>query len=160
MIILGIDPGTATTGYGLIEADRQHCKLLVYGTVRTTPDRSRAERLRLIHGELDQLLAQHQPHAVAVEQLFFTRNVSTAMAVGEARGIALLVAAQHDRPVFEYTPTAVKNALSGFGKAGKNDIKQMVTWALDLDKPPRPDDAADALAIALCHLYSMRLDAA
>src|SRR5581483_9486386 len=114
------------------------------------------ERLRAIHDQLDELLTLHQPHVVAVEQLFFTRNVSTAMAVGEARGIALLVAARHHRPVFEYTPTAVKNSLSGFGKADKNDIKLMVTWALDLDKPPRPDDAADALAIALCHLYALR----
>lgn len=158
IIIMGIDPGTATTGYGVIEADKQDCRLVTFGTVRTTQSNTRAERLRIIHDRLTELIGLHSPHAVVVEQLFFSRNVSTAMAVGEARGIVLLAAAQRGLPVHEYTPSAVKQSLSGSGRADKNEMKQMVAMALDMPKPPTPDDAADALAIALCHLYQARLD--
>jgi len=158
IVIMGIDPGTATTGYGVIEADSQDCRLITFGTVRTTPSHTRAERLRIIHEQLSGLIQTHGPHAVVVEQLFFSRNVSTAMAVGEARGIVLLAAAQRGLPVHEYTPSAVKQSLSGWGRADKNEMKQMVAMALDLPKPPSPDDAADALAIALCHLYQARID--
>jgi crossover junction endodeoxyribonuclease RuvC len=155
---MGIDPGTATTGYGVITADQQSCRLVAYGTVKTTQSNTRAERLRIIHGRLGELLSEHSPDMVVVEQLFFSRNVQTAMAVGEARGIVLLAAALKDLPVHEYTPSAVKQSLSGSGRADKNEIKQMVAWALALPKPPSPDDAADALAIALCHLYQVRLE--
>lgn len=156
--IMGIDPGTATTGYGVIEADQHSSRMVAFGTIRTTQDHSRAQRLRLIHERLSGLIGEHEPDMLVVEQLFFSRNVITAMAVGEARGIVLLAAAQRDLPVHEYTPSAVKQSLSGSGRADKNEIKQMVALALDLPKPPTPDDAADALAIALCHLYQLRLE--
>jgi crossover junction endodeoxyribonuclease RuvC len=156
--IMGIDPGTATTGFGVIRADRESCRLVAYGTIRTTQADTRADRLRIIHEKMSGLLLDHVPDMVVVEQLFFSRNVTTAMAVGEARGIVLLAAAQRGLPVHEYTPSAVKQSLSGWGRADKNEIKQMVAWALDLEKPPSPDDAADALAIALCHLYQVRLE--
>lgn len=158
IVIMGIDPGTATTGYGVIQADQLSCRLLAFGTIRTRSDESRAERLRIIHAGMGRLLDEHAPHVVVVEQLFFSRNVMTAMAVGEARGIVLLAAAQCKLPVHEYTPSAVKQSLSGWGRADKREIKQMVAWALDMAKPPTPDDAADALAIALCHLYQMRME--
>ena len=156
--IIGIDPGTATTGYGIVRAEGSHCAVVTYGTIRTPSDRSRAERLRMIHDALDRLILDHSPDIMAVEQLFFSRNVKTAMAVGEARGVVLLTAACRSVPVFEYTPTAVKQSLSGYGRAGKHDIQQMVAWALDLAELPRPDDAADALAVALCHLFQTRLE--
>lgn len=155
--IMGIDPGTATTGYGAIRADQQSCHLVTYGTIRTTQTHTRAERLRLIHERLEGLLIEHSPDVVAVEQLFFSRNVMTAMAVGEARGVALLAAAQRGLTVAEYTPSAVKQSLAGWGRADKREIKLMVAWTLDMARPPTPDDAADALAIALCHLYQVRL---
>ena len=157
-IILGIDPGTATTGYGVIRAGAVSCELVGYGTVRTPSDRSRAERLCMIHQGLEQVIQRYTPDVMAVEQVFFSRNVKTAMAVGEARGIVLLAAAQKSVPVYEYTPTAVKQSLSGSGRADKHDIQQMVAWALDMKELPRPDDAADALALALCHLFRIRLD--
>ena len=156
--IMGVDPGTATTGYGVIEADHQYCRLVTYGTIRTTPEQTRAERLRRIHSQLEQLIAKYSPQAVVVEQLFFSRNVSTAMAVGEARGVVLLAIAQASLPLHEYTPSAVKQSLSGSGRANKSEIKHAVAWELDLPSPPTPDDAADALAIALCHLYNARLE--
>lgn len=156
--IIGIDPGTATTGYGIVRANHSSCELVAYGTIRTQAGGARAERLRMIHEGLVGLLDQHTPHLMAVEQLFFSRNVSTAMAVGEARGVVLLSAAQKGIPVYEYTPTAVKQSLSGTGRAVKGEIQQMVAWALDMKEIPRPDDAADALAVALCHLFQARLE--
>lgn len=157
--ILGIDPGTATTGWGVIRADGQTCSALAYGAILTPKEHARGERLRAIHDQVGALLREHAPDALACERLFFTKNVATAMAVGEARGIILLAAAQHNVPFHDYTPTDVKQSLSGSGRADKKEMQQMVAWTLDLPKPPRPDDVADALAIALCHLFHVRLSA-
>jgi len=156
--IIGIDPGTAITGYGVIRADEHNCKAVAFGAIKTSKDLSRGQRLHAIHQQLAGLLDEHQPDMLAVEQLFFTKNVQSAMAVGEARGVVLLAAAQKGIPYHEYTPTAVKQSLSGSGRADKAEVGQMVAWALDMEQAPRPDDVADALAIALCHLYHRRLD--
>ncbi|MBM3463811.1 MAG: crossover junction endodeoxyribonuclease RuvC [Armatimonadetes bacterium] len=155
--IIGIDPGTAILGYGIIRADASRCVPVAFGAIRTTPSMSKGERLCAIHEGLSRVLAEHAPDVMAVERLFFQKNVRTAMAVGEARGVVLLAAAQHGVGFYEYTPTDVKMSLSGSGRADKHEVGQMVAWALDLAEIPRPDDVADALGIALCHLYRARL---
>ena len=155
--MLGIDPGTAIMGYGVVRVEGRRCTALDFGAIRTAKDRTRGERLRLIYDQLQALLARHQPDELACEQLFFSRNVSTAMAVGEARGVVLLCAAQQGVPFFEYTPTDVKQSLCGSGRGAKSEVGQMVAWNLELAEVPRPDDVADALAIALCHIYHGRL---
>ncbi|HEY4000009.1 MAG TPA: crossover junction endodeoxyribonuclease RuvC [Candidatus Xenobia bacterium] len=153
MIILGIDPGTATTGYGVIEMDGDSCKTLDYGCIRTTPDRSRQDRLKIIHGQMLAILDRWQPDVMAIEQLFFNRNTSTAMVVGEARGVMLLAASMREVSVAEYTPMVVKQALVGYGRASKSQVEDMVQLELGLKKAPKPDDVSDALAIALTHCF-------
>jgi crossover junction endodeoxyribonuclease RuvC len=160
MLTLGIDPGTATTGYGLV---RQHADKLVHvhcGVITTTPKDSSQDRLRKIHTELKQLISEHKPTHMAVERLFFGVNTKTAMAVGQARGIVLLTAAEHGLPVIEYTPLEVKVAVTGYGKAEKKQIQQMVKFLLKMADIPKPDDAADALAVAICHLHSHKMSKA
>lgn len=160
MRVLGIDPGTATTGYGLVSRDdRDEISLVSYGVLRTAPPAGMATRLAHLHRQLEALLLELQPDAVAVEELFFSRNVSTAMAVGQARGVVLLAAAQAGRPVFEYKPNEVKLALTGYGRADKRQVQDMLRIVLALPAPPRPDDAADAVAVAVCHLRVARLRA-
>jgi crossover junction endodeoxyribonuclease RuvC len=159
-LVLGIDPGTAIMGYGLIAVTGGRCAPVAYGAIRTPKDMGRGDRLLRIYEGLTQLLDRYHPHEVACEQLFFSRNVTTAMAVGEARGIVLMAAAQRGLASFEYTPTAVKQALSGSGRADKAEVGQTVAWSLELDEIPRPDDVADALAIALCHVFHGRLGGA
>lgn len=149
-VTLGIDPGTAILGYGVIQGERDPV-LLDYGVVETGPDLPMPERLSLLFDQMTELLARHSPDAVAVEQLFFARNVTTAIAVGQARGVVLLAAARGGVAVAEYSPSEVKHAIVGYGKADKNQMQEMVRLILNLDAPPHPDDAADALAIALCH---------
>jgi crossover junction endodeoxyribonuclease RuvC len=128
-----------------------------YGVLTTTNAEAPAQRLRTLHQGLTELVAMYRPGAVAVEELFFNRNVRTALVVGQARGIALLAAAQAEVPVFEYTPLQVKDAVVGYGRAAKEQVQLMVRTLLGLSDIPRPDDAADALAVAICHLHSARL---
>ncbi|MDY7041524.1 MAG: crossover junction endodeoxyribonuclease RuvC [Chloroflexota bacterium] len=157
MPILGVDPGTAITGYGLVHEGQGKLTVVEYGVVTTSSQLTLAERLLKIHQELSELVSRHAPSAVAVEKLFFSRNVRTAMAVGQARGVALLAAAQAGLPVYEYTPLEVKLAIAGYGGASKEQVQQMVQLLLGLEEVPRPDDAADAIAVAVCHLHSSRL---
>ena len=151
MIILGIDPGTAITGYGLIEAVGNHCRLLDYGCMRTSSGLPAPQRLEKLHRAMRQLLEEGQPEQVALEKLFFNRNATTAIPVGQARGVLLLACAQCGLPVAEYTPLQVKQTVVGYGRAEKQQIQFMVARLLRMKAPPKSDDAADALAIALTH---------
>jgi crossover junction endodeoxyribonuclease RuvC len=151
--ILGIDPGTARLGYAIVEANGNPIAL-DYGIVETSSAADMAHRLLDVHESLRQLIAGFRPQVMAVEQLFFARNVTTALTVGQARGVAMLAAAQAGVQVVEYTPAEIKQAVAGYGKADKHQIQQMVQILLGLEHPPSPDDAADALAIALCHAQS------
>lgn len=157
MLTLGIDPGTATTGYGLIAEKGDKLVFVRHGVVKTSSTESSQIRLRKIYTELKQLFLQHQPTHLAIEKIFFGSNAKTVIAVSQARGIALLVAAELKVPVAEYTPLEVKMALTGYGRADKKQIQQMVKSLLGLSDIPRPDDAADALAIAITHLHSYKL---
>ena len=150
MIILGIDPGTAALGYGIVERTGGRLRAIDHGCLVTSPDLPMPERLLAIHGLLDDLLSLHEPAIVAVERLFFSRNAQTAIAVGQARGVVLLAAAQHGKPVREATPNEVKSAIAGYGAADKEQVQRMVQLVLGMAELPRPDDAADALAIAVC----------
>ncbi len=149
MIVLGIDPGTAALGYGIIEATPGRLRAVDHGCVETSPDVALPDRLLAIHRAVDELIARHQPAVVAVERLFFSRNAQTAMGVGQARGVVLLAAAQHGVPVREATPNEVKSAIAGYGAADKGQVQRMVQVVLEMAEPPHPDDAADALAIAV-----------
>lgn len=150
MIILGIDPGTAALGYGIIERNGGRLRAIDYGCLETSPDLAMPDRLLAIHGLLNDLLSLHEPAVVGVERLFFSRNAQTAMAVGQARGVVLLACAQHGAPVREATPNEVKSAVAGYGAADKEQVQRMVQLVLGMSELPRPDDAADALAIAVC----------
>ena len=161
MLVVGIDPGTATTGYGFIhETPEGGLQAVDYGVIQTPTGLSPAERLALIYDKLNELLLLHHPVSGAVEKLFFQRNVTTAIAVGQARGVVLLALAQKKLPVAEYTPLEVKQAVAGYGGADKNQVQQMVKALLGLKEIPRPDDAADALAVAICHIHSYPLSTA
>ncbi|CVK19582.1 MULTISPECIES: crossover junction endodeoxyribonuclease RuvC [Sporomusa] len=150
MIVLGIDPGTAICGYGLVEAQGSRLKALTYGVIETTPDMEAAMRLKKIHQEIDFLIKQYKPAIMGVELLFMNKNVRTVMAVGQARGVVLLAAAQNDLKLAEFTPLQVKQAVTGYGKATKEQVIYMTQRLLNLPKKPHPDDAADALAVAVC----------
>ncbi len=159
MLVLGIDPGTATTGYGLVRDTDTGLVLVDYGTIQTPAGQPMPERLRTIYHELKRLLALHLPDSAAVEKLFFQKNVSTAMSVGQARGVAILALAEAGVSVGEYTPRDVKQAVAGYGGADKRQMQQMVRAILNLPDIPKPDDAADALAVAICHLHSAKMKA-
>ena len=148
MKVLGIDPGTAALGYGIVERSGGRLREVDHGVLRTSADLSMPERLLEIHSLVDDLLSLHQPDVMGVERLFFSRNVQTALAVGQARGVVLLAAAQHGTPVREATPNEVKSAIAGYGAADKEQVQRMVQLVLGMSELPRPDDAADALAIA------------
>jgi crossover junction endodeoxyribonuclease RuvC len=154
---LGIDPGTAIMGYGVVEQDGSDLRAIEYGVLVTSSAETLPKRLRTLHTGLQTIIAAHAPASVAVETLFFNRNVRTALAVGHARGIALLAAAEAELSVFEYSPQQVKDAVVGYGKASKEQVQLMIRTLLNLQSVPRPDDAADALAIAICHLHSARM---
>ncbi len=157
MQVIGIDPGIATTGYGLVqEAQDGSLRLVTYGVIETPSGTPLPERLLLLHSQLSEILLLHHPASGAVEKLFFQRNVRTAMTVGQARGVALLALAQAGLPAAEYTPLEVKQAVVGYGAADKNQVQQMVRALLGLAEIPKPDDAADALAVAICHAHSAR----
>lgn len=151
VITIGIDPGTALLGFGVIESNDQS-NLIDCGVVETASTSSMPDRLRFLYESVTELIQQHRPDVLAIEQLFFARNVTTAISVGQARGVVLLAAAQAAVTVVEYSPSEVKQAVVGYGKAEKSQMQEMVRIILNLDQPPQPDDAADALAIALCHI--------
>jgi crossover junction endodeoxyribonuclease RuvC len=158
MIVLGIDPGTAITGWGVVRMEADDRPTLVdYGTIQTKASTPLPQRLGRIFHKVTALLERHQPETVAVEEIFFSKNVRTAMSVGQARGVILLAAALAERPVHGYTPLQVKQAISGYGGADKAQVQQMTALLLGLDTVPSPDDAADAIAVAVCHLHSARL---
>ena len=154
MIVLGSDPGTARTGDGIVSRDGNAIRLLDFGCFETTNDRPLSDRLALIHAGISDLIETHVPEAVGVERLFFNKNVQTAFAVGQARGVILLAAAQHGLPVAEYGPHEVKMAVTGYGRAPKEQVQRMVQMLLGMEELPRPDDAADALAVAICLAHS------
>ncbi len=158
MLVLGVDPGLATTGYGLVRETESGLQVVAYGVVTTPAKHSLPERLQQLYRGLSSLIQQYRPDEGAVEELFFSRNVRTAMSVGHARGVALLAMADAGLPVSDYTPLTVKQAVSGFGGADKIQMQTTVKMLLQLDSLPRPDDAADALAVAICHLHSFRLN--
>lgn len=151
MFVLGIDPGLSATGYGLVEGSNPPRAVLA-GVIRTGAEVETTHRLRELYEGLTEIVTDTRPDVIALETIFTNRNLQTAISVGRASGVALLVAAQARLPVFEYVPTAVKSAVTGDGSANKGQVQEMVARLLKLTKPPRPADAADALAIALCHL--------
>ncbi len=154
MRILGIDPGSETTGYGLIESDGSRHASILFGAIRTSPKRTFHERLLQIYTQLMDILAHEEIHAVAIEGVFYAANVQSALKLGHARGVALLVAAQQGLPVFEYSPLEIKSAIVGYGRAEKSQVQLMVRHLLNLPEIPTPDDAADALAVAICHSHA------
>ncbi len=155
-VTLGIDPGTGTTGYGVVGLTHEgDFTLLACGVIRTPPHTAMHLRLQELFNDLRDLIDEFRPQAVAVEKLFFGRNVTTAITVGQARGIVLLTAALAQLEVAEYTPAEVKQAIAGYGNADKRQVQEMVQRILDLPEIPRPDDAADGVAIAVCHLQSL-----
>lgn len=156
MFIMGVDPGTAITGYGLIRYDGTRFSLVECGCIRTSPDLPMSERLQALYRDLTGIISRYSPEQFAVEELFFNKNARTALAVGHARGVAMLAASSSGMPVFEYTPLQVKQAVTGFGRAAKSQVQYMVKTILALPEAPTPDDVADALAVAICHgqLYS------
>lgn len=160
MKTLGIDPGTAIMGFGLVESSPRGLKAVEYGCLRTSKNLSPHERLLKLHSELEEIMNDLKPEHVAVEKLFFCSNSKTALSVGEARGIVLLSAAKARLTVSEYTPLQVKLAVTGYGKAEKKQVQQMVKVLLKLKEAPKPDDTADALAIAICHLNSYKMERA
>jgi crossover junction endodeoxyribonuclease RuvC len=158
MIILGIDPGTATTGYGIIKKEKSSSlKCLDYGIIQTKTPLTDAERLKQINNGITKLINKYHPSIMAIESLYFFKNLKTAMPVSQAKGVILLAAAEKKLLIKEFTPPQVKNAVVGYGKAEKKQVQKMVKIILNLEKEPKPDDAADALAIAIC--YSYYLDA-
>lgn len=158
MLVIGVDPGTARTGYGLVrELADGNLVAVEYGVIDTPADQPIDARLKDLFHRLQRILSLHRPHSGAVEKLFFQRNVRTALSVGQGRGVALLAMAENGIPVNEYTPLEVKQAVAGYGRAGKQQIQRMVRVLLNLDELPQPDDAADALAVAICHVHSARM---
>ena len=157
MLTLGIDPGTATIGYALVrDLPDGNNEAVEYGVIITPKQNSAPQRLMQLYQELNAILARYKPDSAAVEKLFFANNVTTAIGVGQARGVVLLALAQAGLEVGEYTPNEVKQAVTGFGGADKKQVQEMVKVLLSLDKIPKPDDAADALAIAITHLNTRR----
>ncbi len=155
MKILGIDPGTGILGFGVIEATKSSMVCIDAGVIRTPPKQADADRLETIFDELSQIIKQHKPQAMSVEKLFFAKNVTTAMSVSQARGVVLLLGKQHKLDLYEYTPMQIKQAITGYGKADKPQMQEMVRVILKLKETPKPDDAADALAAAICCSMSM-----
>jgi len=156
-LALGIDPGTATTGYGLVRVTQDGSLVAVkYGVILTPKDTTAPARLVMLYDQLRELIGEYQPEIAAVEKLFFSRNVTTALAVGQARGVVMLCLQQAGIQAFEYTPNEVKQAVAGYGGAQKRQVQEMVRALLQLDSIPKPDDAADALAIAITHLNTKR----
>ncbi|MEN6356914.1 MAG: crossover junction endodeoxyribonuclease RuvC [Armatimonadota bacterium] len=157
MRILGIDPGTATTGYGVVDKIGVNPKMVDYGAIETSPKKADAERLLDIYNELNKIIDQYNPDVIVMERLFFAKNQTTAIAVGKACGVMQFAAAQRGIPVVEYTPPEVKQSVVGYGGAEKKQVQFMIQRILNLRETPKPDDAADALALAVCHAHSEKL---
>jgi len=157
MRVLGIDPGTGIMGFGVIDASSKGVALVDAGVIRTPAHTPHDERLEDIYDSLTAIFAETKPEACSVEKLFFSRNITTAMSVAEARGVALLVARQHNVPIAEYTPQQIKQTLTGYGKADKKQMQEMVRMQLGLKEVPKPDDAADAIAAAITHYFMTRV---
>lgn len=155
MKILGIDPGTGITGFGVIEPVGQSYRLHDAGVIRTPAKQADEIRLQTIYENVTELIAEHRPKIMSIEKLFFARNVTTAMSVSQARGVVLLAGQQKGLDIFEYTPLQIKQAVTGYGKADKSQIQEMVKTILKLKEKPKPDDCADAIAAAICHAMSM-----
>ncbi len=156
MRIIGLDPGTATTGYGIIDVIEGQFTAVTYGVISTQPDEPMPQRLQTIQRQLQALIDEYRPDTAAVEEVFFGRNITTAITVGQARGVLLLTLANAGLPIAEYSPPKIKDAVTGYGKADKNQVQLMVRNLLDLEETPRPDDAADGLAVAITHYHYQR----
>ncbi len=156
MIVLGIDPGIAIVGYGIIEYTGNNFKLLDYGVITTKSNLAYPERLEIIFNRLNQIMTSFNIDEIAIEELFFSKNVKTAISVAQARGVIVLSAQLNTKPIYEYTPLQVKQGVSGYGKADKRQVQEMVKILLNLKSIPKPDDAADALAIAISHCHTSK----
>lgn len=156
MIILGIDPGIAIMGYGVLEVNGNRYKVLENGVVTTSSKTKTPERLKILYDNLNDIIKQYKPDEFAIEELFFNQNVKTAITVGHARGVQVLCAQVNNLPIYEYTPLQIKQAITGFGRANKKQMQEAVTTLLNLSEIPKPDDAADALAVSLTHAFSQR----
>jgi len=159
VLVLGVDPGTAITGYGLVREEEGGLTLVDYGVITTPAGQPLPERLQTIYSGLADVAGKHQPQQAAVEELFFSRNVRTALSVGHARGVALLALVDAGLAIYEYKPLEIKQAITGYGGADKQQVQEMVRLLLNLDHVPQPDDAADAVAVAVCHIHSARMTA-
>ncbi len=155
MRILGIDPGVGTVGFGVIDAEKGRNTYVACGAITTPPNTPLSPRLDMIYNDLNELIVTFAPEAISVEELFFSKNITTGIAVAHGRGVILLSCYRSGVPVFEYTPMQVKQAVVGYGNAKKNQVIYMVQRLLNMKSPPKPDDAADALALAICHARSM-----
>lgn len=158
MIVLGIDPGFAITGFGVVKYEGNYFKVLDYGTISTKADVDFDKRLLVISEELEKIIKEYAPSEAAIEELFFNTNVKTAVKAAEGRGVSVVTCAKHGLDIYEYTPLQVKQAVVGYGRAEKQQVQQMVKIILTLKEIPRPDDAADALAIAICHAHSAKIN--
>ncbi len=159
MVILGIDPGTATTGWGVIKKPKNKkgkLKVVDYGIITTKPELATGERLKILNNNLNRIIKRYNPDALAVESLYFFKNLKTAMPVSQAKGVVLLTAAKKNIPVYEFTPLQVKMAVVGYGRAEKKQVQEMVKIILGLKETPKKDDAADALGIALCCILKLK----
>ncbi|MBP2025183.1 crossover junction endodeoxyribonuclease RuvC [Peptoniphilus stercorisuis] len=156
MRILGIDPGIAIVGYGIIDVVGNKYNVLDYGAITTKSDMQFPHRLEKIYRDLDEIIKKYEPEDVAFEELFFNKNVKTAITVGQARGVEVLCAKMNSKEIFEYTPLQIKQAVVGYGRAEKRQVQEMVKFMLHLEKIPKPDDVADALAVAITHAASLK----
>ena len=156
MRVLGLDPGTATTGYGIVDFIDGEMRAVAYGVITTKAKTPMPNRLQIIYEDLGDLIVKYQPETAGVEEVFFGRNITTAITVGQARGVLLLALANHNIPIAEYSPPRIKDAVTGYGKADKAQVQLMVRNLLNLNETPRPDDAADGLAIAIAHYHYNR----
>ncbi len=157
MLVLGIDPGTATTGFGLVEAVNSHIELIRYGTVKTEATAVMPDRLCQICDQINEIITAYKPDVAAIEQLYYFKNAKTVITVAQSRGVIMMTAAKAGLEIAEYTPLQVKQSVVGYGKADKKQVQIMVQSILHMDTLPKPDDAADALAIAICHIHSCRM---
>lgn len=155
MRILGIDPGIATVGYSIVDCRGNHFKAIDYGVITTPANMIFPERLKQVYDEIIDIIERYEPEDLAIEELFFNKNVKTAIMVAQARGVEVLASTNMGLGIYEYTPLQIKQAVTGYGRADKNQVQQMVKMLLNLDKIPKPDDAADALAVAICHGSSL-----
>lgn len=159
MIIMGIDPGYAITGYGIVKYEGNKFSVIDYGAITTEASMQLPQRLLIINDSLEELIGKYKPDAISIEELFFNKNIKTALNVGHGRGVAMLAGAKAGVSVFEYTPLQVKQSVVGYGRAEKAQVQQMIKVILNLPKIPKPDDVADALAVAVCHGHSHKMAA-